>query len=250
MTRLLLLATALAALGFGATPAAVSACVLDGDCPVMECNTATCDAGTCVYTPSDELALCDDGDKCTLGERCLLGVCTPPLDAGKDTDQDGDCDADEAACGCDPNDGQEVCPLPNRLVGRFGSGIGEVLLSWNSPTVRRVDVLTDPSCATAGVCANGRCSVGKVADRCATDAECDQAPNTCRVVVNWAATPDLALELALFAREPVDWFTVKPGCSRKVDVPIIPGRSATLKLKAAGTINGRVWRDRDRIRFR
>jgi hypothetical protein len=56
--------------------------------------------------------------------------------------------------------------------------------------------------------------------------------------------------LALFAREPVDWFTVKPGCSRKVDVPIIPGRSATLKLKAAGTINGRVWRDRDRIRFR
>jgi hypothetical protein len=242
-----------AALVIGLTLAAAAPsgaqCVLDEDCPALQCNSVTCQAGTCTYAAANELALCDDGDKCTLGERCLLGTCTPPEDAGRDSDADGDCDADEVECGCDPNDGAELCPLPNRLVGRAGSGLGDVLMAWNTPTVTVVYVDTDPSCATTGACTEGRCTSGKIGDVCTTGADCDQPPETCRVIVNWADTADLTLLFARLRRDDVSGFTVKPGCSRKVDVTL-PRRPAPLKLRAQGTVSGRLWRDRDFIRYR
>jgi hypothetical protein len=250
-TRSVLVAATLACLGLTAPAVTASAtCVLDTDCAAVQCNTVTCQAGTCVYVPADELALCDDGDKCTLGERCLQGVCTPPQNAGSDSDHDGDCDADEITCGCDPNDGAEVCPLPNRLVGRAGNFFGEILITWNTPTVRRVPIATDPSCATAGECTDGRCTRGKIDDLCTTNADCDQPPDTCRVIVNWAAIPDLTLLSSLEGRQPIGGFTVKPGCSRKVDIPVQTGRSTLLRLHARGTVNGRPSGDRDSIRYR
>jgi hypothetical protein len=44
----------------------------------------------------------------------------------------------------------------------------------------------------------------------------------------------------------------KPGCSRKVDVQLVPAlkRSYNLRLKATGTVDGRLRRDTDTLRYR
>lgn len=148
-------------------------------------------SGTCVSTPKSDFVICDDDVVCTVGDTCQGGVCTGG--PGTDSDGDGDCDLQEAECNCNPNDGQEVCHLPNRIVGRIGGGPGEVLMEWYSPTVRRVNVLSDDACATAGQCVAKRCVKGKIRDVCAVDADCNQLPLTCRVIVNYADRPDLAL---------------------------------------------------------
>ncbi len=279
------------------TPAAAAApacvwCVADSDCDdaltcngAETCNTGTgvCQAGTpvtciaptqcqsavtciepmglCVPTPKPDGVLCSDGALCTVDDTCQSGVCTPG--PGGDADSDGDCDAAEAACGCNGSDASEVCMLPNRLVGLPGSGAGEVLLNWYSPTVRKVPIASDPSCATAGACTAGRCTSGKVYDLCTTNADCNQPAETCRVIVNYADTTDNALLFARFGKTNVSGFVagtpsptspilVAAGCSKKVDVsiPATPVRSNNLRLKAQGTIDGKLRRDLDAIQFR
>jgi cysteine-rich repeat protein len=79
----------------GACVGADVACV-----PASDCEASTCDpdTGTCVVTPFDG-DLCDDGDACTLVDRCRDGVCVSGPDAFCD---DGDaCTVDS----CDPADG-------------------------------------------------------------------------------------------------------------------------------------------------
>lgn len=233
-----------------------------GDCDpgtAVVCVPGQCDAsstcteptGTCVPTPKPDGVLCNDGAACTEGDTCQAGVCTPGT--GGDADDDGDCDADEAACGCNANDGSEICILPNRLVGFAGNAAGEVLLNWHTPTVRKVPVATDPSCQAAGVCTAGRCTAGQILDPCTVNADCDLPADTCRAIVNYADTGDLVLDFARVNRsDHASLFTpASPGCSRKVDVPLDPNRaSSRLKLKATGTIDGRVRRDRDTIVYR
>ncbi len=234
-------------------------------CPApTQCEVSvTCQepSGSCVATPKADGVLCSDGEACTLGDTCQSGVCTPG--PGGDGDGDGDCDSAEAACGCNGGDASEVCMLPNRLVGLPGSGAGEVLLNWYSPTVRKVPIASDPSCATAGACTAGRCTSGKVYDLCTTNADCNQPAETCRVIVNYADTTDNALLFARFGKTNVSGFVagtpsptspilVAAGCSKKVDVsiPAKPVRSNNLRLKAQGTIDGRLRRDLDAIQFR
>jgi hypothetical protein len=84
-------------------------------------------SGTCVATPKPDGILCSDGQVCTVGDTCQSGVCQ--AGAGGDADNAGDCNNAEVACGCNPNDGSEVCALPNRLVGLPGSGAGEILIN-------------------------------------------------------------------------------------------------------------------------
>jgi hypothetical protein len=200
--------------------------------------------------------VCDDGNECTLEDRCIAGLCTGGL--GQDTDGDGDCDLKEQQCGCDYNDDQTFCLLPNRLIGLPGSGVGEVIVNWYSPTVRKVKLLSDPACRTSGVCdlAKRRCTVGKIHDVCQANADCDQPDSTCRLIVNWAQTPahapDLSLDYARFRKkEPVPGFSpVAAGCSRKVDVLIDTARTrAVFRLRARATVDGRPRRDRETIRF-
>ena len=208
-------------------------------------------SGSCVVTPKPNGIICDDGFACSFGDTCQGGVCT--AGPGDDSDGDGDCDADEISCGCDASDGNEVCVLPNRLVGRAGNKGGEVLMQWFAPLSRRVDMATDPSCATAGVCTDGYCTAGQVRDVCTVDADCDQPVDTCRLVLNWADVPDVTLVFADTLLGDVPGFTpIGVGCSRKVDVsPIDPDRrQVRLRLLSEGTVDGRIRRDRDVFRFR
>src|SRR6185503_4867944 len=134
-------------------------------CTPTQCQlTSTCSepSGTCATTPKADGVLCTDGANCTIGDTCQSGVCT--AGPGGDADNDGDCDADEATCGCNGMDANEVCVLPNRLVGLPGSGVGEVLINWHTPTVRKPSPATDPSCADNGTCTGGRCTAGQIND--------------------------------------------------------------------------------------
>jgi Right handed beta helix region len=222
-------------------------------CPApTQCEASvTCQepSGGCLATPKPNDTICNDGQVCTVGDTCQGGVCTGG--PGGDADNDGDCDLAEAACGCNGSDANEVCILPNRLVGRGGNLAGEVIMNWNTPTVRRVPVATDPSCATLGECTAGRCTGGRIYDLCTTDADCNLPADTCRVIINWADTADLALTYARIRRTAVGGFTpVTPGCSRKVNVALDPTRRITrLKLLASGTIDLRLRKDRDVIQF-
>jgi hypothetical protein len=252
------------------------------------CTTGdVCQAGSCVGSPILDGILCEDGNTCTLGDTCQAGQCTSgtarddgefcvdgDLCTGPDTcqggvcvagprdafdqDLDGDCDAKEDTCGCDKTNPREVCPLPNRLVGRGGSGNAEVLMEWHTPTTRKVLVATDDSCATAGSCqldVDGamRCTKGKIRDACTVDADCNQPaePATCRLIVNWADRPDLTLLHARMGRvDLLDFPAARPACSSKYDFTVDPTRRTNrVRLKAMGTANGRVRRESDRFRI-
>jgi hypothetical protein len=222
-------------------------CPPPGQCEVsVDCQEPS---GSCVATPKPDFIICQDGNDCTVGDTCQAGVCTGG--PGADSDGDGDCDDEEVACGCNPNDEREICHLPNRLIGRIGSGAGEVLLEWYSPTVRRVMVATDDACATAGQCVNKRCTRGKVRDFCTVDADCNQPPLTCRAIVNFADYPDIVLDFAQIRRVDVPGLTpVSRACSRKVDLAITPDYATNrFRFKASGTVDGRLRRDRDTIIF-
>ncbi len=58
-------------------PATVISCPLptglDAPCLANVCEPST---GKCSFAPANENGLCDDGNACTLGERCGQGVCT------------------------------------------------------------------------------------------------------------------------------------------------------------------------------
>jgi hypothetical protein len=216
-----------------------------------QCLTGACvePSGTC--QPAADGVLCSDGADCTVNDTCQGGVCTPG--PGADSDNDGDCDADETNCGCNPNDGAEVCALPNRLVGFAGNAAGEVLLNWHTPTVRRVTKATDPSCQQSGVCTSGRCTAGQIEDLCTTNADCNLPPDTCRLIVNYGDTGDLALVYGKVNRtdETALFLPASPGCSRKIDIPLDPNRAASrVRTKATGTIDGHLRRDRDSFVYR
>lgn len=245
-------ATALLLLGIAGSPA-VWACLSDAECSDgLECNgEETCNLGVCEPgTPIPDGVQCQDGDDCSNPDTCQGGVCVPG--AGADTDADGDCDAEEIDCGCDMNDDREVCVLPTRLIGRAGNRGGEVLMEWFAPTVRRIIVATDPSCATSGECGpDGYCSRGRIRDVCSTNAECDLPPETCRFVLNWGDVSDAALSYARIGSTDVGGFTpVAPACSRKIDVPLDTTRRVNrLRLRAEGTVDLRLRPDRDTFRI-
>jgi hypothetical protein len=233
----------------GTCQAGTAVVCVPGQCEAS--STCTEPAGTCVPTPKANGVLCSDGANCTIGDTCQGGICTPG--AGADTDNDGDCDSDEVACGCNAMDGSEVCVLPNRLVGLPGNGVGEVLINWHTPTVRKPSPATDPSCADNGTCTGGRCTAGQINDLCTTNADCNLPADTCRVIVNWADTSDLTVSFAKVGRtdQTALFSPPSPGCSRKIDLPLDPARpSNRLRVKAKGTIDGRLRQDRDTIIYR
>jgi cysteine-rich repeat protein len=224
-----------------------SPCTDDGNpCTDTACNNAA----MCVATPKPDGYICNDNDVCTLNDHCQAGQCTGG--SGADQDGDGDCDLKEQQCGCSFSDAKEVCLLPNRLVGKAGNGRGEVLMNWYAPTLVKPPIDTDPSCQQVGDCINSRCVAGGIYDKCTTDSDCNLPPDTCRVVVNWAGSPDMTLLYAKMGRTLIGGFTpITPGCSRKVDVAIDPiKRSSVLKLKTRGTADGRYVVDRDGFRYR
>jgi hypothetical protein len=121
-----------------------------------------------------------------------------------------------------------------------------VLLTYYSPTRTSPNVTTDEACDQVGECSDdGRCVRGKIRDVCTTNADCAEPFDTCRFIINWAGISDLTLDSARLGKTDLPaFFPVTPGCSRRVDVTVGPTRSV-LRLKSHGTIDGRLWRDRD-----
>jgi hypothetical protein len=78
-----------------------------------DCTTDTCDQGTCSHT-AVEAQSCDDGDPCTVGDRCANGTCAGvPLDCddGKACTDDS---CDDGTCVHDPVD--DRCPGSSECV--------------------------------------------------------------------------------------------------------------------------------------
>jgi Dictyostelium (slime mold) repeat len=221
----------------------------DGNpCTLDSCNPQ----GGCLNDPAGRDGfVCDDTNTCTNQDVCANGICRGTL-AEADTDLDGFCDRVENDAGCNPNDAAEIPPQSNAFSGRPGRGLGEVLLTYNAPNTFYMQRLTEPSCGP-GVCgAIGFCTGGKIADPCAIAADCDPAPNGCRIVVNAGEVPDLTLISGTLNRLPVAGFSpLTPGCSRKVDLTLDPARRVNnVRLKATGTITGLRRRDVDRFKYR
>jgi hypothetical protein len=227
-----------------------------------QCHVAgICDPGNgvCSNPNKPDGQACNDGDICTQIDQCVAGVCTGSA-TGADTDGDGYCDLFENQQGCDPTDPQEIPPQAPTY-GGSGSGRPKILATYSGPSGSRVDVATDPSCATAGVCGppplgfvKGFCKAGRIADPCTTNADCNLPSNTCRLVVNYAAVSDLKLDYVFLNRpdNPVAGFTpLHPGCSRKVNITLDPARRTNrLSLKAEGTVFGRHGKSRERFSYR
>jgi hypothetical protein len=169
-----------------------------------------------------------DGDGLTTGEELALG--TNPFDP--DTDHDGYNDRVEAVVAhCNPLDGREIPLQPTLYQGSRGGGQlpPNQLLTYAAPLGSRVSLRQDPVCAPAGVCDAGICTIGRVADPCQADQDCDQAPGTCRVVITHA------------------------GCSRKLDLVTDPAHHPNrLLLRASGALmhSSRRVVDRDTFTFR
>jgi len=227
-----------------------------------QCNDAACTepSGTCVVTPKIDGFGCNDGDLCTSNDICQSGVCVGAGGSG-DADNDGYCDLQENQAGCNPNDGKEIPVQPNVYSGGRLSRGGEVLLTYYAPADRTIHVGTDPSCATSGTCnlVSGFCTAGQVSDPCTTNADCNQPANTCRVVVNYAATPNLTLLKAFYKVRGTPkqdvlmsmFSPAKPGCSRKLDFVLpVNFKRAVWRVKASGTTGGKLRRDRDRVIYK
>jgi uncharacterized protein DUF11/slime mold repeat-containing protein len=227
-----------------------------------QCNYGTCvePSGTCAATPKIDGFACNDGNACTINDRCKSGVCIAGVNSG-DSDGDGYCDAQEVAAQCNPDDPREIPSQPNVFAGGRIQTRGQILLTYATPSQRDIDPATDASCAAAGACnpVTHFCTSGRIADPCGADSDCTPAVNTCRIVINYAAVPDLTLSDVTWKvrRHPrisllADFLPATPGCSRKVDVQLpLPGfKRANLRLKAKGTTGIRVGRDRDWIRYK
>ncbi len=223
------------------------------------CTADSCDpVSGCINDPVPREGLpCTDGDACTEVDTCLSGVCVGTVSA--DADNDGYCDSQEQQAGCDANDPNVIPPKPIVHAGstRMSFASGEILLTYAAPGAQRVNTLSDPACKTAGVCASGFCTAGKVGDSCAVDADCNQPPGTCRIIINYAAAPDLTMAEATLRKHrqpPVNMlssFQAAPGCSRKVDMSLgTDYKRARLRLKGSGTIAGKLRKDADRLVFR
>ena len=100
------------------------------DCPAPEgndapCLTPVCDPldGKCSLAAANDGALCDDGDKCTVGDLCNGGLCQGGLDANCNDGNECSDDSCEPAIGCLhvdnvlPCDDGDVCTLDDTCDG-------------------------------------------------------------------------------------------------------------------------------------
>jgi cysteine-rich repeat protein len=220
----------------------------------------TCSPGTgaCSNPIKADGQVCDDANICTQGDHCVGGACTGIL-TGADTDDDGYCDFQEIQAGCNPGDAAEIPPQSVAFGGMPSEhSLGtNGLITHHAPVGfgHRVTVSrgSDPSCSTSGICAStGFCTAGAIGDPCTANAECNQPANRCRMVINYGDVSDLSLTRARLGRTDVltNFQPVTPGCSRKVELDMDPAvPNATLKLRATGTLSGRLRRDNDRFLF-
>ena len=191
-----------------------------------------------------------DGDGLTDGEE--IHGCTDPKNP--DTDGDGYGDGVEVLTAhCNACDGSEIPLQPTIFQGSRGGGAipPKELMTYAAPAKHTVRTSVDLTCAPDGLCAAGFCIVGKIADACSNDGDCDQPPTTCRVVINFRPdATNLTLLKSEYNKATLTNVLSPPGCSRKLDLPIDPGVNRNkLRLLATGTVAGRTRRDNDTFGF-
>jgi hypothetical protein len=87
-------------------------CHGDTDCKQEECKSAKCENHKCVVTNAHDSAACDDGNKCTLNDRCTGGVCGGDMKtcaAAADPCQANACDPATGACKLGPGMDGTMC---------------------------------------------------------------------------------------------------------------------------------------------
>ncbi len=163
----------------------VTGCTIDDDCPAMPdtCSISTCIDGTCERTTAPDGAACDDGDKCTTADQCVMGVCLgAPLDC-----IDGDaCTTDDCVDGTcvnepiDCNDG-DACTTDGCTNG--GCVLEPIDCDDLDPCT--LDSCLDGICShdavdcgdgnpcTVDGCEGGECTNEPIAGCCLTDKGCD-----------------------------------------------------------------------------
>ncbi len=114
------------------------------------CTDDACDpaAGECVHTPN--MAPCDDGDLCTLGDACQTGVCVPGI--APDCSDGNVCtsDACEPAVGCIHQPIAGVCDDGDACT--VGDRCDEGVCSGSGPDCEDGDPCTATTCDAQGQC--------------------------------------------------------------------------------------------------
>jgi len=123
----------------------VCSCTVAGDCPDLDCNSKSCDAGECVYVGNDTLS-CDDGDACSSGDSCSGGSCSGTAIS---------CD-DGKECTVDSCDSGSGCLNVPKVEGT-ACGDGSYFCDLNGDCVACLDVF---DCADGDVCTDDICSGG------------------------------------------------------------------------------------------
>lgn len=128
-------------------------CLVDIDCnDANTCTDDTCPAGACVF--SDNTSPCDDGDACTGGDTCSVGVCSGTPIAGcqvctlnTDCDDANTCTDDTCPAG--------VCVFTNNV-----AACDDGLLCTNN------DVCSSGACTGTGIAGCLKCTI---------DTDCDDS---------------------------------------------------------------------------
>ena len=186
------------ATGTGGSP---SNCAVDcASIKTPQCQTAVCDemAGQCKVVAGHQGEACDDGQFCTVGETCKLGLCVggSPNECGleKDACSAIACDEPTMQCSKTPlNDGTACIPTSGDLcqvnavcqnslcVGTpkdcFFSPTGECNVATCNPATGKCEGMPDPAkngqicyqsgdpCMVQKTCSNGDC-IGGVPKNC------------------------------------------------------------------------------------
>ena len=158
------------ALSHGTIEVRADACLLDSDCDdLIFCTTDTCVAGLCQNM--NNTIPCDDGDQCTGGDTCTLGICV-----GNPIAEGGSCDDGDLCTITDACNGGVCAGTPTDCSGLDGAcmvgtcnattGVCEAVDINEGLTCDDGNLCTDFDVCTAGVCA------GTSLDCSAFDADC------------------------------------------------------------------------------
>ena len=138
--------------GSDGSAAVLTGCALVADCldPLPGCQAWSCQSGTCVAVAVGNGAPCDDGNACTLADKCSQGTCSgataKACDDGNPCTTDG-CDAKTGDCTTLPADG---APCDDGL-----------------------------TCSIGDQCKAGKCLPSKSFCACSLDADCPDDGNAC-----------------------------------------------------------------------
>ena len=204
-------------------------------------------------TPRADGEFCVDGDQCTGRTPARQGMrlgAARRLRSGRRRRlrRQG------ADCGCDETDPREVCVLP-KPARRQGRGVEtkRVVRSGTPGRRKKGAGSTDDACTTTGQCAGrGR---GQRCRRARSETSARSTATATRIRtlpadVNLGGRPDLARSTQAWGRVDLSAFPTVTPCSSKYDVTLDPThRTNRVRLKAVGTANGRVRRERDRFRI-